>query len=904
MGTDGRRGRSDTSAPPPDVQRRPPDPNDQDGPDSVELLLPLALSQPPVALSRAWHVLAGSPGPRAASIAHQVVGVVERDGGRLTEAITELREALRLARQCDNERVADVLATLGVTLTYAGSTRPGMRRLDEAMSLAPRQARPRILLRRAHALWVGGRYTDALGDLDGAIRGSRRDTDRLWEARGLNNRSVVNLALGSTGPAESDARTAEVIFTELGQRLEAAQALHNRAWAAYQRGDLPLALALMDETIGRHRALGSLNGDLVIDHVAMLLTAGLAAEARVLASAALNEGTYPPAKRAVLLLSAAQAALAGHDPTEAERLAGSARRIFGRQHRPWWAERAELLSLQARTSVQEDGRGWVPGRPETRRAGRRRPAGKHSRLGARATTLATSLADARAPEAPVALLLAGRVAVEEGRPVDARANLAAASRSRHTGSPLGRAAGWLAAALLARQEGDRRALLRACRRGLDAVDEHRALLGDLELRALATGHGLELAALAVDEAVRAGNTRALLWWTERWRATALTSASVRPPEDSALERDIAALRDVARRLDATGDGEPGSAALERERTRREADVRRTYRHLRGGGSSVGFDLGAVLEALGETVLLSLVNVGGTLQAVTVAGGRVRRRELGSTRDALREADFARFALRRAAHGRRGDLAATAQQLQSALLGEAIRDWSREHVVLVPPADLLTAPWGLLPAFAETSLTVCPSATMWLRARRAPTTPGHVALVTGPGLSTHQSEVTALSPMYAAARVVGGTAATVAGALDVLEGAGLAHVAAHGTFRADAPLFSSLSMHDGPLMVHDLDRLRQPPRSIVLSACDSGGAAPIGAHEALGLVSSLLALGTSGVLASVVPVNDLATVTVMQHVHAVAGVGGSLADGWLAARRECAGDPLMAATAAAFTAWGA
>ena len=92
--------------------------------------------------------------------------------------------------------------------------------------------------------------------------------------------------------------------------------------------------------------------------------------------------------------------------------------------------------------------------------------------------------------------------------------------------------------------------------------------------------------------------------------------------------------------------------------------------------------------------------------------------------------------------------------------------------------------------------------------------------------------------------------------------------------------------------------------MVLSACDSGNAAPIGAHEALGLVSSLLAMGTATVLASVVPVNDRATIGVMRDVHDVVGRGGSLAEGWLAARQAAAHDPLSQATAAAFTTWGA
>jgi hypothetical protein len=508
----------------------------------------------------------------------------------------------------------------------------------------------------------------------------------------------------------------------------------------------------------------------------------------------------------------------------------------------------------------------------------------------------------RASDLAVAQLLHGRLANDAGRDDEAQRSFEHAARSRHTASGLARAAGWLAAALLADLRHDRRALLHACRRGLDTVDEYRALLGDLELRALATLHGNELMTLALRSAQQRGDARGMLWWIERWRATALVVPRTRPSTDREFDREVAALRDVARRLDAA----EGSArdALRQERDRLEGEVRRTHRTQKADGTrGPSFDAKGIFDALGDTVLLVLLTLDGSLSAITMADGRVHRRPVGSVAYALQEARFARFALRRAAFGRVADIGAAGDRLQRALLGSPAPEWSRPSVVVVPTADLLTAPWGLLPAFADTNLTISPSATLWANARNRPAHNGHIALVTGPGLSTGEQEVTALSPLHDHARAVGGAAATVAGALKVLDGARLAHVAAHGTFRADAPMFSSLTLHDGPLTVHDLDRLAQPPAEIVLSACDSGNAAPIGAHEALGLVSSLLAMGTATVLASVAPVNDLATVGVMRHVHDVIGRGGSLAEGWLAARQS-ADDPLSQATSGAFTAWGA
>jgi CHAT domain-containing protein len=212
---------------------------------------------------------------------------------------------------------------------------------------------------------------------------------------------------------------------------------------------------------------------------------------------------------------------------------------------------------------------------------------------------------------------------------------------------------------------------------------------------------------------------------------------------------------------------------------------------------------------------------------------------------------------------------------------------------------------MLPVFRDTAITVTPCTSMWQRAlESAHRSAGRVVLVTGPGLSTQQREVSALRRLHDDAVVLGDADASVMRTLEALDGARLAHIAAHGIFRRDAPLFSHLMLADGPLMVHDLDRLAAPPRAVVLSACDSGGVRPIGAEEALGLVSSLLALGTQTVVASVDPINDAATVRVMAPLHATVAAGGTLAEGLLAARHAAGDDTLFAATAAAFNAWGA
>src|SRR6266516_4870689 len=100
-------------------------------------LLPLALSRPKEALARARAVLAANPDPYDASVARHAVGIVLRDFGDVNVAIGELRTAVRLARAAGSrDREADVLASLGGALVFAGHTRTGLAAYAAAVRLA------------------------------------------------------------------------------------------------------------------------------------------------------------------------------------------------------------------------------------------------------------------------------------------------------------------------------------------------------------------------------------------------------------------------------------------------------------------------------------------------------------------------------------------------------------------------------------------------------------------------------------------------------------------------------------------------------------------------------------------------------------------------------------------------
>lgn len=865
----------------------------------AEELLPLAISQPDVAAASALEILAGRPSHRDRSLAHHAIAIVERDRGRTDVALRHARSAVRAAHRAGPDREAEVRATFGTTLVFAGRTSQGLGQLERALGLSTGPARHRVLHLRGCTFGLLGRYDDAVRDLTEAAELSHRAGDRLWEGRALGSRGDVRRAMGDSTGSSVDYAAAEAVHLEIGEVLEATMSARNRALVALQRGDVVHALTLMEQAEERYRAAGVDPVEQLVDHAEALLTARLASEAEHMLDAALARDDLAAVWRGDLLLASSRAAMLQEEWDVAVERARAAEATFRSHRRHRWAARSNLLALEASYAAEQHARESAEGVSAL-------PRPSLPDLLERTRALLRTLRRLDDPAVPEALLLLAQVAGDTGHlRMRSRALHEAADR-RHDGAPLPRAAAWLARALLAEQVGDRRALRHACRRGLDAVDEHRSLIGDLELRSLATGYGLELVSIAIDDAVRAGDARAVLWWADRWRATSLTGPSATPPDDEVLATQVSALRDVTRRLTLQGE----EAHLVRERSRLEASVRNRYRQLRAESSdSPGPDLHRLGELLGETVLVYILVVRGVLHTVTVADGRARLRRLGDLTAAEREASYARFALRRAAYGRVVDVDRAGRQLQDALLGDPDPAWSRQSVLISPAANLLTVPFGLMPVFRDTAFVVSPSTALWARAQeqhgpgRTQGGTAHVALVTGPGLSTEQREVTELRRLHADATVLGGDEATVERTLEALEGAHLAHLAAHGDFRGDAPLFSSLMLADGPLMVHDLDRLRRPPRAVVLSACDSGGVHPIGADEALGLVSSLLAIGTRSVVASVNPVNDVATARVMTHVHAAVAAGCSLAEGLHAARLAAAGDPLLAATAASFTAWG-
>lgn len=849
-------------------------------------LLALALSRPAEALRRSEALLAKCPGPELASYAHQAAGIVYRDRADTVTALRELRQSLAQATASqETDRVIDVRATLGVTLVAAGRGAAGLAELDRAEHESVGLLHARVLLRRAHSYVHLSMLGRASEDLRSALAGFRRGGDRLWEARTLMHRAQVHLAQGSLARAQRDAFAAQELFAVVKQHLEGVDALQMLGAISYLHGDLPRALTQFDEAARGFEGTGVSPADFVHDRCQLLTVAGLHAEALDVADGCLADGQLTAVERAHLLLASAGAAFALGDLDETARRARAARVLFTRQQRSWWCLLSDLLLVQVAAVRGKRGK----------------------RLADLSARVAAELVDARADEAGLALLLAGDLALTPEASAD---HYQAAAAYRRRSSAVVAATGWLALARMRDLTGTRRGVLSACGKGLDALDEHRAGLGSAELRALSTQYGKDLATLALHQALATGTPRDLLFWSERWRAASLAQAPVRPPPGAADALD--AVRAAQWALDEARREHDDPTKVARERRALERQVR-DQRHRQAGSGTRAISHLNVTDLLdelregpdGSTTLVELIEIDGTLRAMVARDAQVRGFAIGPVEEAIAAVTAARFVLRQTGRGRPTDLVGLGERLERTLLGPAARALGDGPVVISPPGHLHSTPWALLPSLARRPFTVAPSAATWARARRRDAARhAGLVLVSGPGLPTGGAEIDVLARENPQATVLRGDDASVAATLAALDGALLAHVATHGHFRPDSPMFSSLQLADGPLTVHDLELLRQPPHRFVLSACDSGVMVPVGADELLGLSAALLSMGTAGVVASVAEVSDEATATVMVDLHHALASGQSLAQALLQVRERADGDRIAAATAASFVGLGA
>ena len=794
----------------------------------------------------------------SASISERTLGLIAGHLSDSAAAQQHLRSAIRFAeRASDFGSMARARLDLAYVLVRCGRSVGALRQIASAEPHLVDDESRSLLQMRALVYKSLGRLDDAMASYAQALPLTRAAGDSRELAVLLGNRGVLHLHRGDTLHAERDLLEADGIFAALGADLSRAIMSHNLGYVDALRGDVPHALRRYDEAeagYARHREVPL---ELWRDRCELLLEVGLAAEAMEAAGRAVQAAVSrrEPAELAEAQLRLAQASLAEGDATDAHRLAGAAARAFVRQRRSSWAALARWTMQRAQLALNST---------SVSDTGLRRAAVRLESAGWKGAAL-----EAR--------LLAAQSAIESGRVALADRDLEIVGRARRAGPMWHRQLGWHAEALRRAGRGDRPGALRAAARGLAIIDEHRSTLGATDLRAGASRRVSALAALGMELAAEGGRSDTVLRWAERTRAAALLYPSARPPNNEQVGLALGELRFVVRqRQESVVQGRPAPALLRRQ-VQLEEQVRRLVRQADGSGRTAraNGDVGAIADSLGDRALIEFAKSRGRMLALVLVDGRLRVRWLGDFEPLVGDLNNLLFALRwmsavrpDRAGGRRDRLVAAADRLNRLLLAPLEADIGDRSLVVVPTEPLHGLPWAILPSCRGRAVSVCPSATLWqvVSAGGRLDPPGRALLVAGPRLTHAEPEVRAVAQLYPAPQVLVGDEARVGTVLEAMAGADVIHLAAHGLFRTDNPLFSAIELADGPLTGYDIERLPRSPTRAVLSACETGRAASWAGGEVLGLAATMLSVGVRSVVAPVLPIADAETAPLMVGLH--------------------------------------
>ncbi len=354
-------------------------------------VLRLAREDPRQAMSAATALrdrAARAGNPTAESMALRAMGLAARGLHQMPEALGYMRVAVNVAEgTSDVNLVAEARLSLAGVLMLAGATNEAMTTLDGTRAAG--ETAVLVASQRAMALGMLGRYDEACQAYGPVISGFHRLGDRAREARALGNRGLAYVYTGRFRQADADLTRAEEMMVQLGQLTEAATICQNRGFAAARKGDLPAALALLDQGERRCRELGVQPLGGALTRANALASAGLFADARRVADGMVAEfregGDELYLAEGLLLL--ADVALLNDDPKASHVAAEEAARLFDHQQKPGWGSLARAAIAHAGLAAGLESAALADlasssGRPPGRNAAGR--PGHHGPLGGRA----------------------------------------------------------------------------------------------------------------------------------------------------------------------------------------------------------------------------------------------------------------------------------------------------------------------------------------------------------------------------------------------------------------------------------------------------------------------------------------------------------------------------------------
>ena len=729
------------------------------------------------------------------------------------------------------------------------------------------------------------RFGEARDCYERAYRELLKHDDAEGLAAVLSNLSTCYISLNEFAKALETHRLARVHCQQKNMPILVAQTDYNIAYLYFLRGEYGRAIQMLHEALASGKKaddkyqLALCNLDLA----EIYLELNLNSEAANLARAAQQQfqGLAMGYEAAKTLVFAAVAAGRQGQPFEALELFAQARQLFVQEKNQVWPS---LLDLYQALVLLQEGRLFE------------------------ARQLAAGAREFFAPsnvrgKAVMAELLLARIALRmQEIPVAYQHCMAAMQRLYGQESPLlSYQAGFLLGEI-ERARSDDSAAFAAYEGARQALDKIRGQLRGEELKMAFFSNKAEIYEHLVDICLRTrGNFEEIFDYIEQAKSRSLLDLMVQPArlstaEDSGqseLVRSIRSLREELNwyynliereQLQPESHSPERIQKLERQAQDREAELMRALHEATvAEANEAGFAIPAVTSleeiraALGEDTALVeyffvqervlacvLTRETSDFAAITLQP-RVRkllqlmRFQLSKFRldpqyvEKFKDAMFA--SIQGHLHGLYQELVAPLRPLLR-----------QKHLVFVPHGQLHHVPFhalydGQSYLIDQFSISYAPSASVYAVCKNKEINRDGSALVMGVGdelAPSIEDEARAVSALLPDSQLLLGAEATEEALRTLGPRCRCLHIATHGYFRQDNPMFSSIRLGTSYLSVYDIYQLKLPAEIVVLSGCATGLNVVSPGDELIGLARGFLQAGAQSLVLSLWDVQDGST----------------------------------------------
>lgn len=285
---------------------------------------------------------------------------------------------------------------------------------------------------------------------------------------------------------------------------------------------------------------------------------------------------------------------------------------------------------------------------------------------------------------------------------------------------------------------------------------------------------------------------------------------------------------------------------------------------------------------GDTALIEYVELNGTIAAFVVTNKSIDlvqglgnenfvKRDLEGLRFQFGSLRFGREAVKNFLPQLKQNADRYLERLYQTLIAPVAHLVNNKKLVIAPSGSLNYIPFNALfdgerYLIESHVVSITPSAGVWMKLNKRRPQKIENGLLMGysdESIPLAEAEIGALrEELDTSATAFTGREATFRAFVDNASKADLIHLACHGQFRSDNPMFSSLHLADGWVTVRDVTRQKLKAELVILSACETGLSEIHAGEELLGLTRGFLSAGAQNLIVSLWTVNDESTSQLM------------------------------------------